>query len=173
MQSYERGGEQHDKEFSGQAILEPDDTQLRILFGTYADIMFILLPYLVIAIFKLWHSDVKSVLLNYDLSVAAGILGGLAVVKFIMGVLIDPKMLRYKEKLAFMISGTVFLILVPSLLFATLVMMSDPVPHMAMFIQPLLLVLGVSAYSGSVIMTNRLLREQSQKEKEARLESAS
>ena len=53
-------------------------------------------------------SDVKSVLLNYDLSVAAGILGGLAVVKFIMGVLIDPKMLRYKEKLAFMISGPSF-----------------------------------------------------------------
>lgn len=163
MQMYERDGEQNDKEFTEQAILEPDETQLRILFGTYADIMFILLPYLVISIFKLWRSDVKSILLSYDLSVAAGILGGLAVVKFIMGLLIDPKMLRYKEKLAFLISGTVFLILVPSLLFATLIMTSDPVPQMAIFVQPLLLVLGVSAYTGSIIMTNRLLQKQSMK----------
>lgn len=163
MQMYERDGEHNDKEFTEQAILEPDETQLRILFGTYADIMFILLPYLVISIFKLWRSDVKSILLSYDLSVAAGILGGLAVVKFIMGLLIDPKMLRYKEKLAFLISGTVFLILVPSLLFATLIMTSDPVPQMAIFVQPLLLVLGVSAYTGSIIMTNRLLQKQSMK----------
>ena len=68
MQMYERDGEQNDKEFTEQAILEPDETQLRILFGTFADIMFILLPYLVISIFKLWRSDVKSILLSYDLS---------------------------------------------------------------------------------------------------------
>ena len=36
-----------------------DEKQLSILFGTYADIMFILLPFFVVAILKLWQSDVK------------------------------------------------------------------------------------------------------------------
>ncbi|UZE95377.1 hypothetical protein [Alkalimarinus alittae] len=136
-----------------------DEQQLSILFGTYADIMFILLPFLVVAIFKLWQSDVKSILTSYDLSMAAAILGGLAVVKFVVGLLIDPKMLQYKERLVFLISGTVFLVVVPGLLFAVLVMLADPVPQFAMFVQPLLLILGVVAYSGSVVSTNALLNK--------------
>ncbi len=141
--------------------LKDEERQVRILFGTYADVMFILLPYLVITVFKLWQQDIKAVLSSYDLSIASGILAGLAVVKFILGVLIDPKMLQYKERLAFLISGTVFLVLVPSLMFALLIMMSDPVPPFAMFIQPLLLVLGVTAYTGSVALTNKLLEDRS------------
>lgn len=141
--------------------LKDEERQVRILFGTYADVMFILLPYLVITVFKLWQQDIKAVLSSYDLSIASGILAGLAVVKFILGVLIDPKMLQYKERLAFLISGTVFLVLVPSLMFALLIMMSDPVPPFAMFIQPLLLVLGITAYTGSVALTNKLLETRS------------
>lgn len=161
MQEYDKDSNLPEAELPRFHVDESDDKQIRILFGTYADIMFILLPYLVISIFKLWSGDIKSVLLSYDLCIAAGTLGGLAVVKLILGMLIDPSMLRYKERLVFMISGTVFLILVPSLLFALLIMMSDPVPQFAMFIQPLLLIMGVSAYSGSVTMTNHLLRSQS------------
>lgn len=134
-----------------------DEQQLSILFGTYADIMFILLPFFVISIFKLWQSDVKSILSSYDLSMAAAILGGLSIVKFIMGLMIDPKMLQHKERIVFLISATVFLVLVPSLLFSVLVMIADPVPQFALFVQPLLLVLGIVAYSGSVISTNALL----------------
>lgn len=160
MQAHDTDSAHHDGLLPEmQPAREPDERQIRILFGTYADIMFILLPYVVMTIFKLWQHDVKAVLLGYDLSMAAGILGGLAVVKLILGVLIDPKMLRYKERLVFMISGTVFLILVPSLLFALLIMMSDPVPPFAMFIQPLLLILAISAYSAAVVVTNRLLDE--------------
>jgi len=134
-----------------------DEQQLSILFGTYADIMFILLPFFVISIFKLWQSDMKSILSSYDLSMAAAILGGLSIVKFIMGLMIDPKMLQHKERIVFLISATVFLVLVPGLLFSVLVMMADPVPPFALFVQPLLLVLGIIAYSGSVISTNALL----------------
>ena len=134
-----------------------NEQQLSILFGTYADIMFILLPFFVIAMFKLWQSDVKSILSSYDLSMAAAILGGLAIVKFIMGLMIDPKMLQHKERIVFLIAGTVFLVLVPGLLFSVLVMIADPVPQFALFVQPLLLVLGIAAYSGSVISTNALL----------------
>ena len=136
-----------------------DEQQLSILFGTYADIMFILLPFFVIAVFKLWQSDVKSILSSYDLSMAAAILGGLSIVKFIMGLMIDPKMLQHKERIVFLIAGTVFLVLVPGLLFSVLVMIADPVPQFALFVQPLLLVLGIVAYSGSVISTNALLHK--------------
>ena len=136
-----------------------NEQQLSILFGTYADIIFILLPFFVIAIFKLWQSDMKSILSSYDLSMAAAILGGLSIVKFIMGLMIDPKMLQHKERIVFLIAATIFLVLVPGLLFSVLVMMADPVPPFALFVQPLLLVLGVIAYSGSVISTNALLHK--------------
>jgi len=161
MQSFDNESALHEHEHTSlRPASEPDEKQVRILFGTYADIMFVLLPYLVIVLYKLWRGDVKAVLMSYELSVAAATLGGLAVVKFILGVLIDPAMLRYKERLVFMISGTVFLILVPSLLFALLIMASDPVPPFAMFAQPLLLVMSVAAYSGSVVLTNRLLKQE-------------
>ena len=142
-----------------QPLLKDDEKQLSILFGTYADIMFILLPFFVVAIFKLWQSDIQSILMSYDLSMAASILGGLAVVKFVVGLLIDPKMLQYKERLVFLIAGTVFLVVVPGLLFAVLIMLADPVPQFAMFVQPLLLIMGVVDYSGSVVSTNALLNK--------------
>ena len=150
------------KEMTGE-----EERQLNILFGTYADIMFVLLPFVVVSIFKLWRNDVKSILTSYDLSMAAAILGGLAVVKFILGVMIDPRMLRYRERLVFLISGTVILVLVPGLLFSVLIMLADPVPEMAMFVQPVLLVLGVVAYSGSVVATNTLM-EKLRKERTSR-----
>ena len=86
-------------------------------------------------------------------------MGGLALVKFVVGLLIDPKMLQYKERMVFLIAGTVFLVLVPGLLFAILVMLADPVPQFAMFVQPLLLIMGVVAYSGAVVSTNALLNK--------------
>lgn len=134
-----------------------DETQsMKLLYGTYADVLFVLLPFAVVALFKVWHQGFESVLIGYDLSMAAGVLGGLAVVKFIMGLLIDPDMLRHKERIVFLIAGTVFLVMVPGILFSVLIMLSDPVPEWVMFVQPLMLVLGISAYSGAVGSTNAL-----------------
>ena len=134
-----------------------DETQgIKLLYGTYADVLFVLLPFAVVALFKGWSQGFESVLLGYDLAMAAGVLGGLAVVKFIMGLLIDPTMLRHKERIVFLIAGTVFLVMVPGLLFSVLIMLSDPVPEWVMFVQPLLVVLGISAYSGAVGSTNAL-----------------
>ena len=65
-------------------------------------------------------------------------------------------MLRHKERIVFLIAGSVFLVLVPGLLFGVLIMLSDPVPEWVMFVQPMLLVLGISAYSGAVGSTNAL-----------------
>lgn len=145
-------------EGSGQSgPVSAEETQsMKLLYGTYADVLFVLLPFAVVALFKAWNQGFEAVLLGYDLAMAAGVLGGLAVVKFIMGLLIDPGMLRHKERIVFLIAGTVFLIMVPGLLFSVLIMLSDPVPEWVMFIQPLLVVLGISAYSGAVASTNAL-----------------
>ena len=71
-------------------------------------------------------------------------------------------MLVHKEKLVFLIAGTVFAVLVPSLLFSVLIMLSDPVPNFVVFVQPLLLVLSITAYTGAVASTNVLIERQSQ-----------
>ncbi len=134
-----------------------EERQIRILFGTYADILFVLLPFAVTSIFKLWNNDFTTILKSYDLSMAAAVLGGLAIVKFIVGITVDPKMLVYKEKLVFLVSGTVFLVLVPGLLVSVLIMMSSEVPTFVMFVQPMLLLLAVMAYTGAVSSTNVLL----------------
>ena len=138
-----------------------ENRQIRILFGTYADVLFVLLPFAVVSIFKLWRMDVKSILMSYDIAMASAVLSGLAVVKFIIGLLVDPKMLVHKEKLVFLIAGTVFAVLVPSLLFSVMIMLSDPVPNFVVFVQPLLLVLSISAYTGAVASTNVLIERQS------------
>lgn len=158
MQSYDSDVSLKDSLSDQATVHEADEQQMSILFGTYADIMFVLLPFVVVSIFRLWNNDLKAILLGYDLSMAAAILGGLSVVKFILGLLVDPTMLKYKERLVFLIAGTVFLVVVPSLLFAVLIMLADPVPEIAMFVQPMLLVLGIVAYSGSVTSTNQLLQ---------------
>lgn len=141
-----------------------ESRQINILFGTYADVLFVLLPFAVVGVFKLWQMDVKSILLSYDIAVASAVLSGLAVVKFIMGLLVDPRMLVYKEKLVFLVSGTVFAILVPALLFSVMIMLSDPVPNFVMFVQPLLLVLAIMAYTGAVASTNVLIHKQTSHE---------
>ena len=153
---------------SNPSDMERQETQsLKLLYGTYADVLFVLLPFAVVALFKAWDQGFESVLTGYDLAMAAGVLGGLAVVKFIMGLLIDPDMLRHKERIVFLIAGTVFLVMVPGLLFSILIMLSDPVPEWVMFVQPMLLVLGISAYSGAVGSTNALhARNQTQQYEE-------
>ena len=137
--------------------------ELRLLYGTYADILFVLLPFAVVGMFKLWNVGLEPFLLSYDLSLAAAVLGGLAVVKFLLGMLVDPTMAKHREWITFLVAGTFFLILAPSLLFSVLVMLSEEPPKWVMFIQPLLVVLGITAYSSAVLASNRLRKDVEQR----------
>lgn len=144
--------------------VQEDRQLLNLLFGTYADILFILLPFVVVALFQLWKGSYAAVLTSQDLSMAAAVLGGLAVVKFIIGLMNDPRMLAHKERMVFLIAGTVFLVMVPGLLFSILIMLSDPVPKFVMYLQPLLIILGIMAYSGAVTFTHRTLKDSGQEQ---------
>jgi len=132
------------------------EQDLKLLHGTYADVLFILLPFAVVAVFRGWSNGFEDVLMSYDLAMAAGVLGGLAVVKFIMGMMIDPAMARHREWVVFLIAGTVFLVLVPGLMFSIMILLSDPVPQWVMFVQPLLVILAIGAYSGAVTATHTM-----------------
>ncbi len=135
-----------------------EERDINVLLGSYADILFVLMPFTVIGLFKAWQQGIQGFLLGYDVSVAAAILAGLALVKFILGLLSDARMSRYRERLVFLVAGTVFLVLVPSLMLSILVLLSEEAPRFVMFVQPVLLIAGIMAYSGAVTSTNHLLR---------------
>ncbi|OZG71611.1 hypothetical protein BTA51_20240 [Hahella sp. CCB-MM4] len=135
-----------------------EERDINVLLGSYADILFVLMPFTVIGLFKAWQHGIQGFLLGYDLSVAAAILAGLALVKFILGLISDARMSRYRERLVFLVAGTVFVVLVPSLMLSILVLLSADAPRFVMFVQPVLLIAGIMAYSGAVTSTNHLLR---------------
>ena len=75
-------------------------------------------------------------------------LGGLSIVKFILGLVIHPEMVNHREKLVFLLAGTVIGVLVPSLLMTVFIMWSNPVPDFVMLVQPMLLILGIMRLHG-------------------------
>lgn len=141
----------------------PSGRQIDVLFGAYADVLFVILPYLVVALFRFWFLDLKSILYSSDLSIAAAVLGGLSIVKFILGLVIHPEMVNHREKLVFLLAGTVIGVLVPSLLMTVFIMWSNPVPDFVMLVQPMLLILGIMSYTGAVATTNALLERRNER----------
>ena len=152
------GSEQGTKSSESGGRAFRDDQEINVLLGSYADILFVLLPFTVIALFRLWQEGLQAVLSSYDISAASAVLAGLALVKFILGLLSDSRMSRYRERLVFLVAGTVFIVLMPSLMLCILVMLSDPTPRFVIFVQPILLIAAIMAYSGAVTSTNHLLR---------------
>ncbi|CAN0602833.1 unnamed protein product, partial [Ectocarpus sp. 12 AP-2014] len=54
---------------------------LSMMYGTYADILFVLFPFLVMTMQRLWDGNLADILMRPDLSIAAAILAGLAIGK--------------------------------------------------------------------------------------------
>ncbi|WP_020406318.1 hypothetical protein [Hahella ganghwensis] len=154
---HDRQGQDDDKPMRSRDHVN-EEQDINVLLGSYADILFVLMPFTVIGLFKAWQQGIQGFLLGYDLSVAAAVLAGLALVKFILGLISDARMSKYRERLVFLVAGTVFMVLVPSLMLSILVMLSEETPRFVMFVQPVLLIAGIRAYSGAVTSTNHLLR---------------
>ena len=77
---------------------------LSMMYGTYADILFVLFPFLIIGMQRLWEGRLYEALLRPDLSIAAAILAGLAVGKFVLGLVTNRDLGRYKERIVFFIA---------------------------------------------------------------------
>lgn len=66
-------------------LQQSEQHSLSMMYGTYADILFVLFPFLVISMQRLWDGQLYETLLRPDLSIAAAILAGLAIGKFVLG----------------------------------------------------------------------------------------
>lgn len=131
---------------------------LSMMYGTYADILFVLFPFLVIGMQRLWEGRLYETLMRPDLSIAAAILAGLAIGKFVLGLVTNRELGRYKERIVFFIALTMFVVLGPAIILMLSILGSVEVPGFVAFVQPILLIIAISLYSTAVSISNILTR---------------
>lgn len=137
----------------------PDEQySLSMMYGTYADILFVLFPFLVISMQRLWDGQLYETLLRPDLSIAAAILAGLAIGKFVLGLVSNRDLGRYKERIVFFIALTLFLVLGPAIILMLSITGNREVPGFVAFVQPILLIIAISLYTTAVSISNILTR---------------
>lgn len=129
---------------------------LSMMYGTYADILFVLFPFLVIAMQRLWDGNLYQALMRADLSIAAAILAGLAMGKFVLGLVTHRDLGRYKERIVFFIALTLFVVLGPAIILILSITGDTEVPGFVAFVQPVLLVIAISLYTTAVSISNIL-----------------
>ncbi|HAC26994.1 MULTISPECIES: hypothetical protein [Marinobacter] len=131
---------------------------LSMMYGTYADILFVLFPFLVIAMQRLWDGNLYQSLMRPDLSIAAAILAGLAIGKFVLGLVTNRDLGRYKERIVFFIALTLFVVLGPAIILILSMTGNAEIPGFVAFVQPVLLIVSISLYTTAVSIANILTR---------------
>ncbi|WP_227519835.1 hypothetical protein [Mangrovitalea sediminis] len=131
---------------------------LNQMYGTYSDVLFVLFPFLIIALQRLWSGEGQSILLRPDLSIAAAILGGLAIGKFVLSLIADRELDRYRERIVFFIALTLFIVLGPALILMIRIVGGDKVPDFVSFVQPILLIISISLYTTAISVSSILTR---------------
>jgi drug/metabolite transporter (DMT)-like permease len=107
---------------------------------------------------RLWDGRLYETLLRPDLSIAAAILAGLAMGKFVLGLVTNRELGRYKERIVFFIALTLFVVLGPSIILMLSILGSAEVPGFVAFVQPVLLIIAISLYTTAVSISNILTR---------------
>lgn len=131
---------------------------LSMMYGTYADILFVLFPFLVIAMQRLWDGNLYQILMRPDLSIAAAILAGLAIGKFVLGLVTNRDLGRYKERIVFFIALTLFVVLGPAIILILSMTGDAEIPGFVAFVQPMLLIVAISLYTTAVSIANILVQ---------------
>ncbi|WP_100638920.1 hypothetical protein [Marinobacter salexigens] len=139
--------------------LHSEQQSLSMMYGTYADILFVLFPFLVIGMQRLWDGRLYEMLMHADLSIAAAILAGLAIGRFVLGLVTNRDLGRYKERIVFFIALTLFVVLGPAIILILSIMGGTEVPGFVAFVQPILLIIAISLYSTAVSISNILTRD--------------
>ncbi|SDW75011.1 hypothetical protein [Marinobacter mobilis] len=129
---------------------------LSMMYGTYADVLFVLFPFLVIVMQRLWDGELADVLLRPDLSIASAILGGLAIGKFVLGLVTERNLGRYKERIVFFIALTLFVVMGPAMILILSIVGGGAVPGFVAFLQPVLLIVSISLYTTAISISNLL-----------------
>lgn len=142
--------------------LQREHQSMSMMYGTYADILFVLFPFLVIGMQRLWDGRLYETLLQPDLSIAAAILAGLAIGKFVLGLVTNRDLGRYKERIVFFIALTLFAVLGPAIILMLSIVGDAEVPGFVAFVQPILLIIAISLYSTAVTISNILTHDDGQ-----------
>lgn len=132
--------------------------QIRIMLASYSDILFVLMPFLLILILKGFREDLRSVLGSQEWALASAVLAGLAVVKLMLGLVSRQKGAGDRERLVFMVAAITFLLLMPSLLLAAANYISSQPLVFLVYVQPILLVVSIAVYTGVVNAVQRMLQ---------------
>ena len=122
----------------------------RLRQGTYADILFVLMPFLGILVQRLWDGQIDKLLLGNEISVAATIFAGLSISKFVQGLISHQDFGVYKERVLFMIAVTLFLVLTPSVILTIKLSGAEHVPGIIAYIQPLMLVASITLFIAAI-----------------------
>ncbi|MGO1462385.1 MAG: hypothetical protein ACTHYN_13830 [Marinobacter sp.] len=139
--------------------LQLEHQSMSTMYGTYADILFVLFPFLVIGMQRLWDGNLYETLMQPDLSIAAAILAGLAIGKFVLGLVTNRELGRYKERIVFFIALTLFAVLGPAIILILSIIGGAEVPGFVAFVQPVLLIIAISLYSTAVTISNILTHD--------------
>ncbi|PHQ15246.1 hypothetical protein [Marinobacter profundi] len=135
-----------------------ESQSLSMMYGTYADVLFVLFPFLVIGMQRLWEGDLYDVLLRPDLSIAAAILAGLAIGKFVLGLVGERELGPFKERIVFFIALTLFVVLGPAIILILSIVGGGQPPGFVAFVQPVLLIIAISLYTTAISISNILTR---------------
>jgi uncharacterized membrane protein len=139
---------------------------VNMMYGTYADVLFILFPFLVMGLQRLWNHEGIAILKQPDLSIAAAILAGMSVGKFVLGLISERRLGRYKERIVFFIALTLFFVLGPAIMLIVEIVNNVDVPKFVVFVQPILLIIAISLYSTAVSISNILTRQDDEDDRE-------
>lgn len=141
---------------NNQASRRDERSAMNLMYGTYSDVLFILFPFLVIALQRVWNGEGIEILQQPDLSVASAILAGMSVGKFVLGLISDDRMGQYRERIVFFIAVTIFFVMGPSLMLITRMVGATEVPKFVIFIQPVVLIIAISVYTISIGISRML-----------------
>lgn len=136
-----------------------ENQSLSTMYGTYADVLFVLFPFLVILMQRLWDGRLADALLRPDLSIAAAILAGLAIGKFVLGLVTERDLGRYKERIVFFIAVTLFVVLGPSIILILSILGGSEIPGFVAFVQPILLIVAISLYTTAISISKLLTHD--------------
>lgn len=139
----------------------------KLKLGTYADILFIMLPFMAILLQTLWTGNPKDILLGPEISIAASILTGLSVSKFFQGLVSDKSLGVYKERVVLVISTTIFLILIPAIILTMKLSLAEDPPEIVAFVQPALLIVAISLYISAISIIKARDEDEGEEEEEA------
>ncbi|RMF14986.1 MAG: hypothetical protein D6758_10490 [Gammaproteobacteria bacterium] len=135
--------------------MKDEERSINLMQATYADVLFVLFPFLAMLMQRLWNGEnASSILRAPDLSIAATVLAGLAVGKFVLGLISDPGLARYKERIVFFIALDIFFCLGPGVILILKIVshgnVPETVPELVTYIQPVLLIIAITLYSAAV-----------------------